>query len=94
MGRYSLRRSTFVNTFDEAGQDTLSTHTQTGPCFNCTFISKRLHIHFANSTVQKTSKMSIIIDTIYHKAALALPNVCLALEKLCSLFSIIILNIS
>lgn len=30
---------------------------------------------FANSTVQKTSKMSIVIDTIYHKAALALPNI-------------------
>lgn len=30
---------------------------------------------FANSTVQKTSKMSVIIDTVYHKAALALPNV-------------------
>lgn len=24
---------------------------------------------FANSTVQKTSKMSVIIDTIYHEAA-------------------------
>lgn len=44
---------------------------------------------FANSTVQKTSKMSIIIDTIYHKAA---PNRCSALEKLCSLINIIILN--
>lgn len=30
---------------------------------------------FANSTVQKTSKMSIIIDTVYRKAALALPNI-------------------
>lgn len=30
---------------------------------------KKAAYTFANSTVQKTSKMSVIIDTIYHEAA-------------------------
>lgn len=50
-------------------------HTRDEMIFQLYIYFRKAAYTFANPTVQKTSKMSVIIDTVYHKAALALPNV-------------------